>query len=162
MASKPLALPNVTRETIAAQAYALFGSLQDVAQAQLEHAEVRRQVSERGVDPGLLADVLKEASADPHSRAERDRTMSQYIAALRVPTLRMEAGFGALLEQEAPEETDEERQARITDEGFWAFLMHRPKGACCYEGESPESLWWHAGYGDAIEAVQVGQVKTPL
>lgn len=162
MASKPLALPNVTRETIAAQAYNLFGSLQDVAQAQLEHAEVRRQVSERGVDPGILADVLKEASADPHSRAERERTLSQYISALRVPTLRMEAGFGDLLAEEAPEETDAEREARITDEGFWSYLMHRPMTACPHEGESPESLWWHAGYGDAVEAVQAGQEPTAL
>jgi hypothetical protein len=153
--SKPLSLPNVTRETIAAQAYRLFGSLQDVAQAQLEHAEVRRQVAERGVDPGLLAKVLEAASADPHARADQERVFGQYVSALRVPTLRVEAGFGDLLSEQA-EETDDERRERITDEGFWAYLMHRPASVSPYPA-GDEGRWWNEGYEEGRLAVEAGQ-----
>lgn len=123
MAPKPLALPNVTQATIAKQAYALFGAMAEEEAAKLNTAEVRKGVAEAGVDPGILADVMKEAKADPWSRMERDRTLGQYIAALKVPGL-VVAEPDLLEAVEAPEETEDEREAREYSEGFWAYLTH--------------------------------------
>lgn len=154
--AKPLSLPNVSRDTIAAQAFELFGSQARVAQAAVEHAEVRRRVAERGVDPGLLADVLKEAMADPGDRADRERVLSQYVTALRVPTMKLEVGFGDLLDEEPPEETQAEHEDRVTDEGFWSHLLHRSREACQYPADSEDEADWHAGWDEAYAAVQAG------
>jgi len=124
MPPKPLALPNVSQATIAKAAYDLFGAMAVVDQASAALSETRKTVAERGVDPGILADVLKEAKADPWSRIERDRTLGQYIAALKVPGLvAVEPDMLDALEEPAPE-TDEEREAREYAEGYWAYLTH--------------------------------------
>ncbi len=124
MPPKPIALPNVSQETIARQAYALFGAMAEVDAANLALSETRKSVSEAGVDPGILADVMREAKADPWSRMERDRTLSQYVSALKAPGLVAASPdmFAALDEPEP--ESDEERKAREHSEGFWAYLTH--------------------------------------
>lgn len=123
--SKPVALPNISRQTIAQQAHRLFGAVAEVDRMTEQLALTRKAVAESGVDPGVLVDLLKVSREDPWSRLERDRTLAQYATALAVPGVAPEPDLIAALEDE-PDETDEERDAREYGEGFWSYLTHKP------------------------------------
>jgi hypothetical protein len=138
--AKSLALPNVQNDTIIQKAHQLYGAIREVEAASRVLAETRKVVAEAGVDPGILADVLKEATADPHERAMRDRQLASCVSALRVPTLRYEVGYGDLLADEPPQESDEDRTTRIRDEGFWCFVTHIPAHRNPYV-ESDGNVW---------------------
>jgi len=150
--AKPLSLPNVSRETIAIQAHALYGSIREVEAANRVLAETKKVVAESGVDPAILQDVLKEATADPHDRAMRDRQLAAYVSALRVPTLRYEVGYGDLLAEDPPEESEEDRSARIHDEGFWCYVTHIPASSSPYTGADADQ--WAKGWVSAQRIVQ--------
>jgi hypothetical protein len=149
---KPLALPNVGNDTIIRKAHELYGAIREVEAASRALAETRKVVAEAGVDPGILADVLKEATADPHERAMRDRQLAATVSALRVPTLRYEVGYGDLLEEEPPEESEADKLARIRDEGFWCFVTHIGVERSPYVGE--EGNAWTEGWVAAQRIVE--------
>ncbi|WP_374387122.1 hypothetical protein [Brevundimonas sp.] len=153
---KPLALPNVTPDAIAIEAYRLFGADLEFKAEQLRFEQTKREVAENGVDPQELLALLREASADQTDRLIRERTRAQYADILRSP-VRYGAGYGDLLEEEPAPETEGERTARIQDEGFWAFITHQPTTACPYEPLKDDADWeaWMSGFHRARELIGV-------
>ncbi len=150
---KPLALPNVTADTIAIEAHRLFGAQLELEAEALRFDQAKREVAERGVDPAILLAVLKEAKADPAERMIRERTVAQYATTLRVPTMRYEVGYGDLLAAEPEPESAEERVERCENEGFWAFITHQPQEANPYRAGESELVSWKCGYERAQELI---------
>ena len=150
--AKPLALPNVTPDTIAIEAHRLYGAQLQLEAEALRFDQAKREVAERGVDPAILLAVLKEAKADPTERMMRERTLAQYATTLRVPTVKYEVGYGDLLAEEPEPETDNERQERCESEGFWAFITHQPAEASPYPA-GDDGAAWNVGYLRAQELI---------
>lgn len=150
--ARVLALPNVTNDAIAVEAHRLYGAQLELEAEALRFEQTKREVAERGVDPGILMTVLKEAKADPTERMLKERTIAQYAGVLRVPTVKYEVGYGDLLSEEPEPESEADRLARIEDEGFWAFITHKPMDANPYP-DSPTRETWIAGYDRAQELI---------
>lgn len=148
--ARVLALPNVTPDAIAVEAYRLYGAQLELEAEVLRFDQTKREVAERGVDPAILMAVLKEAKADPTERMLKERTIAQYAGVLRVPTVKYEVGYGDLLSEEPEPESEEDRIQRIGDEGFWAFITHQPPTACL-AGDDADA--WTAGYKRAAELI---------